>query len=129
MFHKVQYGQTLWSIAIEYGTTIKNIQTLNNLGEDLVVYQGQSLLVQKAATQPAQPVPTSTPTIFVTSTMPVPPTSVPVTLTMPVIAAAPAVDAAAESVTEPSSRILVVILILAAFVGAGVAVWLIRDPD
>lgn len=129
VFHKVQYGQTLWSIAIEYGTTIKNIQALNNLGEDLVVYQGQSLVVQKAATQPAQPVPTSTPTIFVTSTMPVSPTSVPVTLTMPSIVTAPAVDVAADTVNEPSSRILVVILILAAFVGAGVAVWLIRDPN
>ena len=59
VFHKVQYGQTLWSIAIEYGTTIKNIQALNYLGEDLVVYQGQELLVKKAATQPAPATPTS----------------------------------------------------------------------
>jgi len=51
--HEVQYGQSLWSIAITYGTTIEQIQKLNNLGESNTVYEQQLLLVQKGATQPA----------------------------------------------------------------------------
>ncbi len=56
--HEVQYGQTLWSIAITYGTTIKEIQRLNNwYGE--TVYVGQQLLVMKGATPPPQVMPVS----------------------------------------------------------------------
>lgn len=49
--HQVKYGQTLWSIAIEYGTTIEQIKRLNNLTDDTVI-QGWKLLVKKGATQP-----------------------------------------------------------------------------
>jgi LysM repeat protein len=45
--HEVQYGESLWSIAITYGTTIEQIQKLNNLGESTTVYEQQLLLVQK----------------------------------------------------------------------------------
>lgn len=81
--HEVKYGQTLWSIAIQYGTTIVKIRQLNNLGND-VLQPGQRLLVMRAATQTAPdqveatpipasvdyafivtPVPTISPTIFV----------------------------------------------------------------
>ena len=50
--HEVKYGQTLWSIAIQYGTTIEQIKRLNNLTDNIVV-PGWKLLVQKGATQPA----------------------------------------------------------------------------
>jgi len=53
VYHEVLYGQTLWSIAVGYGTTIKQIQSLNNLGESTTVYEGQTLLVRTDATQPA----------------------------------------------------------------------------
>ncbi len=52
VIHEVKYGQTLWSIAIEYGTTIEQIKRLNNLTSDTVV-PGWTLLVVKGATQPA----------------------------------------------------------------------------
>ena len=55
--HEVQYGQTLWSIAIQYGTTIEQLKRLNGLTDDTVV-PGWKLLVQKGATQPAPPSPT-----------------------------------------------------------------------
>lgn len=55
--HEVKYGQTLWSIAIEYGTTIEQLKRLNNLQDDTVV-SGWKLLVKKGATQPAPPTPT-----------------------------------------------------------------------
>ena len=52
VIHKVQYGQSLWSIAIAYHTTIEDIRALNNLWQATTVYEGQVLLVQKSATQP-----------------------------------------------------------------------------
>jgi len=64
VIHKIQYGQSLWSIAIAYHTTIDQIRAWNNLGEDTTVYEGQVLLVQKSATQP--PSATLTPRAFST---------------------------------------------------------------
>lgn len=52
VYHDVKYGQTLWSIAIAYGTTIRQIQQLNQL-VDTILRPGQHLLVLKGATQPA----------------------------------------------------------------------------
>lgn len=128
VFHKVEYGQSLWSIAIAYGTTIKNIQALNNLGEDLTIYQGQNLLVLQGATQSAPPTveftvtPNATEVILPTATFPVTATQISVTATIE------------ETIVQPNSdssnsRVLVIVLIIAAFVGAGMAVWLIRDPN
>jgi len=64
VIHKVQYGQSLWSIAITYNTTIDQIRAWNNLGESTEIYDGQVLLVQRGATQP--PPPTNTPLATVT---------------------------------------------------------------
>jgi uncharacterized protein YkwD len=52
VIHEVKYGQTLWSIAIQYGTTIDQIKRLNNLTSDTLI-PGWTLLVLKGATQPA----------------------------------------------------------------------------
>ena len=60
VIHEVKYGQTLWSIAIEYGTTIEQIKRLNNLTNDTVI-QGWRLLVRKGATQPVSAAPTFIP--------------------------------------------------------------------
>lgn len=128
--HKVQYGQTLWSIAIEYGTTIRNIQALNYLGEGSTVYQGQELLVLKGATQPAPASPTAL--SLPAST----PTEMPTAITPSIIFPTQSVNTPMSTqknetvpVSASSSRILVGLLIVAAFVGGGVAVWLIRDPN
>ena len=80
VFHDVKYGQTLWSIAINYHTTIKQIQQWNNLQSN-VINEGQKLLVIKGATQPAPEsaaslatlpamvaIPTSLPTATITVT-------------------------------------------------------------
>jgi LysM repeat protein len=46
LIHTVEYGQSLWSIAIAYNTTIKEINRLNGLAEDnQMVYAGQELLI------------------------------------------------------------------------------------
>lgn len=52
VIHEVQYGQALWSIAIQYGTTIDNLRRLNNLPATPVIYPGQKLIVMRGATQP-----------------------------------------------------------------------------
>ncbi|MBL8050172.1 MAG: LysM peptidoglycan-binding domain-containing protein [Anaerolineales bacterium] len=129
VFHKVQYGQTLWSIAIAYGTTIKNIQALNNLGEDLTIYQGQDLLVLQGVT------PSAPPTSEATATPAVSPT-IPSTVTQPAtleptqsIVTATLEEIEANTSNPANSRLLVILLIVAAFVGAGMAVWVIRDPN
>jgi hypothetical protein len=54
VIHEVKYGQTLWSIAIQYSTTIEQIKRLNNLTSDIIA-PGWTLLIQKGATQPAPP--------------------------------------------------------------------------
>lgn len=51
VIHEVKNGQSMWSIAIEYGVKIEQIQRLNNL-PSTDIYLGQKLLVQKSATQP-----------------------------------------------------------------------------
>jgi LysM repeat protein len=50
VYHVVQYGQTLWSIAVTYHTTIKQIQSLNHLSSIMII-DGQKLLVIQGATQ------------------------------------------------------------------------------
>lgn len=132
VYHKVQYGQSLWSIAIAYGTTIRNIQALNNLGEFSTVYQGQELLVMTGATQSAPPVASVTPTLQPAET--VIPTGTAAVSSTPTQAALTATSqeepqAVPADASPASSRILIVVLIVAAFVGAGMAVWLIRDPS
>ncbi len=64
VFHKVQSGQTLWSVAVTYGTTINRLRAWNNLGEGTIIHPGQVLLVQKSATQPPPTTGTSTPFIL-----------------------------------------------------------------
>jgi LysM repeat protein len=78
--HEVKYGQTLWSIAIEYGTTIEQIKRYNNLTTDAIA-PGWKLLIQKGATQPAPP----TPTHFVSEATPMPTVpSTPTAMTSPI---------------------------------------------
>lgn len=129
VYHKVQYGQSLWSIAIAYGTTIKNIQALNNLGEDSIVYQGQELLVLMGATPPPVDAPTftQTPILITPSPMASPVFLLESTPTLLPTAISTQEEQASES--KPiSSGFLVSILIIALCVGGGMAVWLIRDP-
>jgi len=49
IYHEVQYGQSLWAIAIEYDVKIDEIRALNNLGATTEIYQGDRLLVKKVA--------------------------------------------------------------------------------
>lgn len=81
--HEVEYGQTLWSIAIEYDTTIEQIKRLNNLSDDTVI-PGWKLLVKKGATQPAPATAT-----FILSSYPQTATSTPAWTPFPTETSAP----------------------------------------
>jgi LysM repeat protein len=65
VYHVVNYGQTLWSIATEYGVLIDEIRQLNNMaGDSTLITVGQKLLIRKtdAVGQTANTlIPTSTP--------------------------------------------------------------------
>jgi uncharacterized protein YkwD len=63
VIHVVQQGQTLWSIAVAYGTHIDILQGLNNLGSSTDIYQGEKLLMPSVE-------PPGTPTVTPTSLLP-----------------------------------------------------------
>ncbi|MFZ5820474.1 MAG: CAP domain-containing protein [Chloroflexota bacterium] len=121
VYHEVQYGQTLWAIAIAYGVKIDQIRALNNLGEGTEIYQGDRLLVRKDA--PPPPTATSTPSVLldVTQTViPAPPSPL-VEVYPPSPIAPPAITAtsppAAPLQSEPGSTVGIVVgvLLLALF--------------
>jgi len=114
VIHEVKYGQTLWSIAIAYGTKIEDLKRLNNFSDN-EVFPNQELLVQKFATQP---VPTDTaiasPTAGETSFLPSPTVS----LTPTPKAKAVEVESSSNSISTLTIYIVLVVLI------PGSIVWL-----
>jgi LysM repeat protein len=62
IWHRVQNGQTLWTIAVTYDTKIATIVSLNNLNsENPTIYTGQVLQIFPPGTKHVEP--TRTPTI------------------------------------------------------------------
>ena len=89
--HEVKYGQTLWTLAIQYGTTIAEIKRLNHLSSD-VISPGMELLIKTGATQPPPDPRTPSPT-------PVPTRTVPWAVASPVT---PSPFAAARATSQPT---------------------------
>jgi LysM repeat protein len=46
--HIVKAGQTLWAIAVAYRVRVAQIQFLNNMGQTVVIYEGQKLKIKDA---------------------------------------------------------------------------------
>lgn len=97
--HEVQAGQTLWQIAISYGTKIDELKRLNNL-YDNNIYPGDKLLIRKGATD-ATNTPVTASTVEMASIATNPPTS---TATVAVSTATVAVTAAPMSIS--TSRVM-----------------------
>jgi uncharacterized protein YkwD len=118
LIHEVEAGQTLWQIAISYNTKVDEIKRLNNL-VDNNIYPGMKLLIQmnvNVSPAPSNPIIvllTASPTA--TSLAPlIAPTFTPTRVNQPLPGAF-------------NNRIASVIAILVvAFVGGGIFVWLGR---
>jgi uncharacterized protein YkwD len=116
LIHEVQAGQTLWQIAISYNTKIDEIKRLNNLVDDNI-YPGMKLRIQmnvSVSPGPSDPIiALSSPTATSLSAL-IAPTFTPTRVNQPLPGAS-------------SNRIASVIAILVvAFVGGGIFVWLGR---
>lgn len=59
IIHRVEYGQTLFSIALSYGVSIDELKTLNNLSDN-TIYVGQDLIIRIAPTATITPSATAT---------------------------------------------------------------------
>jgi uncharacterized protein YkwD/LysM repeat protein len=98
--HKVEYGQTLWSLATMYHVSIEQIKLLNGLVDDNIV-PGWKLLIQKAATQP--PPMTDTPLGAVTgstSTATTYPTAIPFHTTTPTVTATVQMESLGQQIKQ-----------------------------
>ncbi len=82
VYHIVQPNETLWTIAVNYGTTVEQIQAFNNMtADDVSVRAGQKILILYGGTPVAdtltptvtRPPATNTPRATSTTTMTVPP--------------------------------------------------------
>ncbi|MFZ5857635.1 MAG: LysM peptidoglycan-binding domain-containing protein [Chloroflexota bacterium] len=108
--HLVRPGETLWSIAIAYNTTIAELKSINNLQTD-EIFPNQTLLIARPAntqtpapTSTITPYPTATPFVFWTVTSPPEPTASP---------------EPSAPVTGGSGILVTGIIIIAALVAAG----------
>jgi len=105
--HEVKYGQTLWSIAIQYGTTIEQLKRMNGLVNDTVI-PGWTLLVLKGATQPAPATP-----IFLLSSQPQ--TVMPTHMLTQTLTPAPAPNAMSVFAQALGANKLVVVALIVSF--------------
>jgi LysM repeat protein len=123
VIHKVQYGQSLWSIAITYNTTIDQIRAWNNLGDSIEIYDGQVLLVQRGATQPPPPTNTplasTTPFFAATATGSV---SFLTTTAQPALTNPDTNGNSQSRISQPG--LWVALILIVAVVGAGVGTWI-----
>jgi hypothetical protein len=115
VYHDVQFGQTLWSLAVEYKTTVQQIKTLNNLS-GVEIYEGQTLLIAQLPTAAAAASGTAT---LAATTNP----------------AAPTIKVAASASAEPSTPPVaptavgtgggaVLAILVTAIAAAGLGTWI-----
>ncbi len=117
IYHTVQFGQTLWQIALAYKTTINSIKQKNNLTSN-DIYIGEKLLIGLADTPTPAP-PTDTPTLIASPTLTPSPTLEVLTetpsTTATLVATAPA--------SSPAGGVAVVAIIAVALFAAGLVAW------
>ena len=116
IYHTVQFGQTLWQIALAYKTTINEIKQKNNLTSN-DIYIGQKLLIGHADTPTPAP-PTGTPTLVPSTSTPSP--TLAVLTETPSITPTPVVTI---PTSNPAGSVAVVAIVLVALFAAGMVAW------
>ena len=118
LYHEVQPGQSLWSIAIAYGVKINDIRRLNNLDPTSTVIQlGAKLLVKHVGTATPAP-PTETATIQAET-----PTAVP-TLELPTATERPSPTATLTAMPGAvAGGGAVAAIVVVALIAAGLVAW------
>jgi uncharacterized protein YkwD len=118
VYHEVQYGQSLWSIAIAYSTKIDEIKRLNNLTSN-DIYLGQKLLISITSTATSTvPVATHTETQQPTST------HAPILVSGTAIVTVTPTSTARPQANVKSGGLLTGIIIIIALLAAGIGTWL-----
>jgi LysM repeat protein len=129
VYHQVLYGQSLWSIATHYHTTIAQLRAWNNLDDSGTVYEGQTLLVQRGATQP--PPASATPLAASTASR----ANAPATYAASSASPTATIQVTPANASEPPkpgakpSGVWVGVIILLALLGGGLGTWLTSRPN
>ena len=128
VIHKVAYGQSLWSIAIAYNTTIQQIRAWNNLAETDAVYEGEILLVQKSATQPVDATVTAPATAA--EMFSAPPATYTPTLYPTITPSISTTNQPEEKPTNPTAnRAVLIVVTVFALIGGGWLAMSMRMPE
>lgn len=115
VYHQVQSNEALWSIALNYNTTVENLKFLNRLPSN-DIYEGQNLLVRTPEVK------TATPTILPTATFGIPTSTAANPITPTVTATVTPLPVAPTS--RQSGQTAVGAIVLIALVAAGIGAWL-----
>ena len=120
VYHQVEQGQTLWSIAIAYGVKIVDIRRLNNLDPTSTVLQrGAKLLVKRVGTPTPAP-PTSAVALPADTATPAPTLELPTATEFFSPTPTPTLAAMSGSVTGGGA---VAAIVVVALIAAGFVAW------
>jgi len=115
VYHQVEIGEALWSIATAYEVTVDQLLSLNNLTANAVIYEGQSLLVRAPYTPTPSPTATST-------LQPPTRTPIPAQTARPVSTPAPEAEAGETGFFGLERRTMGMVLILICGIGLALIV-------
>jgi LysM repeat protein len=115
LYHQVQANEGLWSIALNYNTTIEALKSLNGLSTD-EIFEGQKILIRTPEVK------TATPTILPTATFGIPTSTATHPITPTITATATMLPVAPTS--RQSGQTVVGTIVFVAFIAAGIGAWL-----
>jgi uncharacterized protein YkwD/LysM repeat protein len=123
VIHEVQFGQTLWQLAIAYNVKIDEIKSLNSLFDNSI-YPGNKLLIKRGVVQPTA-AHTETPTVDLATTSTNTPLST-ATIIRPTLTSTQVITPAPLSRTTKDNTIMGVMIgiIVLALLGGGLFTWL-----
>jgi uncharacterized protein YkwD/LysM repeat protein len=126
VIHEVQFGQTLWQLAIAYNVKIDEIKSLNNLFDNSI-YPGTRLLIKRGVVQPTA-AHTETPAGDLTATSTITPVSIATIFRSTLTSTQVSTPFPTSRSTDNNTIIGVTIgIIVLALLGGGLFTWLGRS--